>query len=83
MHKLLKIGHEINPDFKIGCMIAYVPIYPYSCNPEDMMLSVEAMHDRYFFGDVHCSGSLSKLCIKRIGKEKDIILRWKQEMQKS
>ena len=52
----VKKGHEINPDFKIGCMIACVPIYPYSCNPEDMMYSVEAMHDRFLFGDVHARG---------------------------
>lgn len=49
-------GHQINPDFKIGCMIAFVPIYPFSCKPEDMMYSVEAMHDRFLFGDVHVRG---------------------------
>ncbi|GEQ16345.1 MULTISPECIES: 6-phospho-beta-glucosidase [Clostridium] len=53
---VVKKGHEINPHFKIGCMLAYVPVYPYSCNPEDMMLSVEAMHERYLYGDVHCRG---------------------------
>lgn len=52
----VKKGHEINPDFRIGCMIACVPIYPYSCKPEDMMYSVEAMHDRFLFGDVHVRG---------------------------
>jgi beta-glucosidase/6-phospho-beta-glucosidase/beta-galactosidase len=40
---------NINPDFQIGCMIAMVPIYPYSCNPEDMMMSVSAMQKRYWF----------------------------------
>ena len=49
-------GHEINPDFKIGCMIAFVPLYPYSCNPEDVMYSLEAMHDRYLFADVLARG---------------------------
>lgn len=53
---VVKKGHEINPDFKIGCMMAFVPIYPYSCAPEDMMYSVEAMHDRFLFGDVHVRG---------------------------
>ena len=48
----VKIGHEINPDFKIGNMIAMVPIYPYSCRPSDMVLSVRQMHDRWFFCDV-------------------------------
>jgi len=54
--KVVKLGHEINPALQIGCMIAFVPLYPYSCNPDDMQLSVEAMHDRYFFGDVHMRG---------------------------
>ena len=29
---VVKEGHKINPDFKIGCMMACVPLYPYSCN---------------------------------------------------
>ena len=53
---IVKKGHEINPDFMIGCMCSFSPFYPYSCNPEDMMLSVESMHDRYYFSDVHCRG---------------------------
>lgn len=52
----VKAGHEINPDFQIGCMISMVPIYPYSCRPEDMILSVQEMHARYFFTDIQCRG---------------------------
>lgn len=52
----VKAGHEINPDFQIGCMISMIPIYPFSCRPEDMMLSVQEMHMRYFFTDIHCRG---------------------------
>ena len=37
-------------------MIAYVPIYPYSCNPDDIMYAAEAMHDRHLFADVHARG---------------------------
>lgn len=54
--KAVEIGHKINPEFEIGCMIAMVPIYPYSCNPEDMMASTVAMQRRYWFTDVHCKG---------------------------
>ncbi|HCA3432752.1 TPA: 6-phospho-beta-glucosidase [Salmonella enterica subsp. enterica serovar Ball] len=50
------VGHAINPDFKIGCMIAMCPIYPLTCAPEDMMMSVKAMHRRYWFTDVHARG---------------------------
>ncbi len=50
------IGHEINPDFLIGCMISSATIYPYSCNPEDMMAFQIANRDRFFFPDVHVRG---------------------------
>ena len=53
---VVKKGHEINPNFKIGCMVAWVPFYPYSCAPDDMVLSVESMHDKTFFADVHARG---------------------------
>lgn len=54
--KAIEIGHKINPDFEIGCMIAMVPIYPYSCTPSDMMAATVAMQRRYWFTDVHCKG---------------------------
>lgn len=49
-------GHEINPDFQIGCMCAFVPFYPYSCNPDDVMMANESMHERFYFMDVHMRG---------------------------
>ncbi|WP_428945219.1 6-phospho-beta-glucosidase [Pantoea sp. FN060301] len=54
--RVVKLGHEINPDFQIGCMIAMVPLYPWSCHPDDVMLAQEAMRERYLFGDVHMRG---------------------------
>ena len=53
---VVKKGHEINPDFQIGCMLAFVPLYPYSCHPDDVMFAAVSMHDRYLFGDVHVRG---------------------------
>ena len=37
--KAVKLGHMINPDFKIGCMIAYLTLYPHTCNPDDIILA--------------------------------------------
>ena len=51
-------GKKINRDFKIGCMISMVPTYPFSCRPEDMMESVNAMHQRFFFSDTHVRGHI-------------------------
>lgn len=78
---VVKEGHKINPDFKIGCMMACVPLYPYSCNPDDMMYSVEAMHDRYLFGDVHVRGEYPSY-IWPEWKRKTFTLIWKKEMHR-
>lgn len=56
--KVVKLGHQINPDFQIGCMMAYVPVYPYSCKPEDMLASVKAMNERFFYNDIHARGEI-------------------------
>jgi len=53
---VVRKGHEINPDFKIGCMCAFVPFYPYSCNPDDVMTAAECMHERFYFSDVMVRG---------------------------
>lgn len=60
----VKIGKEINPDFLIGNMIAMVPIYPYSCRPEDVLLANQAMHDRWFFCDVQVRGHYPAYALK-------------------
>lgn len=52
----VQLGHQIDPDAKIGCMIAMVPIYPESCAPDDIMAATVAMQRRYWFTDVHCKG---------------------------
>lgn len=56
--KVVKLGHEINPDFKIGAMMAYVPVYPFSANPEDQMAASKVMERRYFYSDIHARGEI-------------------------
>lgn len=55
--KAVKIGRAINPNFRIGCMLQMSPVYPYSCDPQDVMESQVAMQKRYWFCDVHVRGS--------------------------
>lgn len=62
--KVVKLGHAINPEFQIGCMVAMVPLYPFSCHPDDMMYSVEAMRERFLFGDVHMRGYYPSYILK-------------------
>lgn len=52
----VKLGHEINPEFKIGCMAAATPVYPRTCNPDDVLLAMEEDRKNLFFTDVHARG---------------------------
>ncbi|RKL67433.1 6-phospho-beta-glucosidase [Salipaludibacillus neizhouensis] len=52
----VKVGHEINPDLQIGCMIASMLTYPYSSKPEDMLAAVMQDRKTLFFSDVQARG---------------------------
>lgn len=58
--KVVKLAHEINPNFQIGCIMAYVPVYAYSCNPTDAMAAIKVMERRYFYSDIHVRGHIPK-----------------------
>jgi 6-phospho-beta-glucosidase len=67
--KAVSLGHKINPNFQIGNMIAMIPIYPYSCRPADMNLSVSMMHDRWFFCDVQVRGHYPRYALKNFERK--------------
>lgn len=52
----VKMAHEINPDYKVGCMVAGGVFYPYTPNPEDVLKAQRDMRMNYFCGDVHVFG---------------------------
>ncbi|MGL4361768.1 MAG: 6-phospho-beta-glucosidase [Cellulosilyticaceae bacterium] len=52
-----KIAHEINPENKIGCMLAAGDCYPYSCNPEDVFEAMQQDRESFFFIDVQARGA--------------------------
>lgn len=62
----VKAAHRINPEMKVGCMLAMVPLYPYSCNPDDVMFAQESMRERYVFTDA-VAWLLPVLCVERVG----------------
>lgn len=51
-----KIGHEINPNFKIGCMILSMPVYPLSPDPKDVICAMEESHQHDMFTEIHVRG---------------------------
>ncbi|MGG6313091.1 glycoside hydrolase family 1 protein [Paenibacillus macerans] len=67
----VKIGHEINPEFKIGCMVLSMPAYPLTPNPSDVIKVLQYDHKNLFFGDVHARGCYPSY-MKRFFKENGI-----------
>lgn len=43
-----KVSHEINPDFKISCMLARMQAYPSTYNPDDVMEEIKKDHENLF-----------------------------------
>ena len=51
-------GHKINRDFKIGNMIAMMPVYPLTPDPKDMLLYQKNWRDmQYYCADVQVRGA--------------------------
>jgi 6-phospho-beta-glucosidase len=74
----VKAGHEINPQYKIGCMLAAGMFYPYTCNPEDVFKAMEKDRDSFFFIDVQSRGTYPGYA-KRFLKENGLSIQMEPE----
>ena len=70
----VKLGHEIDPDCQVGCMLSSssVATYPYTCDPEDVMGAYQLQRiSNFYFGDPFCTGIIPGY-VKRIWREAGI-----------
>lgn len=67
--RAVELCHEIQPAAQIGAMIAYCPVYPYSCDPADVQLSWSEMNGIFFYTDVMCRGKYPNWKLKEYEKE--------------
>lgn len=51
-----KIAHEVDPDNKVGCMLAAGAIYYNTPHPEDVLAAQRHNHEQFFFVDVQSRG---------------------------
>lgn len=51
-----KIAHEIDPENKVGCMMAAGNYYPYCCMPEDVWAALGKDRENMMFIDVQARG---------------------------
>lgn len=68
--KVVDLGHRINPNFKIGCMIQYTPAYTKTCHPNDALAKRFYNIQNYYYTDVMVKGEYTSLCysqLKRLG----------------
>ena len=55
--KAVKLGHEIDPQNKIGCMVLTLVKYPLTAKPEDVLLAEANMrHGTFAFSDIQVRG---------------------------
>lgn len=72
--KAVRLGHMIDPDFKIGCMIAATLQYPLTCHPDDIFAAERNNQLSYLFAsDVQVRGEYPNY-LKRYWKENGINL---------
>lgn len=64
-----KIGHEIDSENKIGCMVLGLTSYPRTCNPDDVIATMEESKRGYFFTDIHMRGYYPPYALKMMEKE--------------
>lgn len=62
--KAVRLGHEINSNFQIGCVFGIEPVYPINCDP-DNVLKAYLQTDRDFYQiDAMCNGEFPKYKIR-------------------
>lgn len=64
--KAVKLGHDINPEMKIGMMMLYPTFYAETCRPEDQLKALQAIDEHYLFSDVQVRGHFSPKAKKRL-----------------
>ncbi|EOA3387248.1 glycoside hydrolase family 1 protein [Enterococcus hirae] len=54
--KIYEYGKKLNPEMQIGTMVADCTAYPFSCDPDDIILALRRNRMEYFYTDVQFRG---------------------------
>lgn len=55
--KVVSLGHTINPNFQIGCMLSLSPTYSATTKPEDVFATFQLRRRFLFYSDVQMRGA--------------------------
>ncbi|MEH7354020.1 6-phospho-beta-glucosidase [Neobacillus drentensis] len=64
-----KIAHEVDPENKVGCMLAAGAPYPRTSNPEDVWKAKQVENENYFFIDVQVRGEYPAYVLKALERK--------------
>lgn len=67
--RVIRASKRINPNFKVGMMLADLLTYAYTCRPEDVLESIHKTHDYYFYADVQARGTYPNYQLKKYERE--------------
>lgn len=65
----VELAHEIDPDNRVGYMLAAGNTYPYSCNPKGVLAGMLADRESFFFTDVQVRGYYPAYAQKKLERE--------------
>lgn len=67
--KAVRAAHEINSEIKVGQMLAFMPLYAYTCDPYDQLLVMEMNQNNLFYADVQTGGYYPAYRLKKYERE--------------
>lgn len=67
--KVVLLAHQIDPHNQVGMMYCGHFAYPNSPNPNDMISTMNFMHDMLFYCDVQCRGYYPNYKLKQLERE--------------
>lgn len=59
--RTVRLAHEIDPAIRVGMMLAYRPLYTYTCDPADNIKAMEMQQSRYFTAMSRCEVSIQNI----------------------
>lgn len=68
-----RVAHEIDPENKVGCMLAAGSYYPYNCRPEDVFQAQTDNRENYGFIDVQSRGEYPNYLLKQLERDGVVI----------
>ena len=66
--KAVRLGHEIDPNNRIGCVFGLQPVYSYNCRPENALRAFQEMYRDFYQLEGMCRGAFPAYKLKEYAR---------------